>query len=56
MWEIHLLGDRRLLNTSDETARPVSVRSLELLALLVVQAGVPQPRERLAAALLADVH
>ena len=51
MWELHLLGDRRLLNTSDRSARPVSVRCLELLALLVIQAGVPQPRERLAAAL-----
>ena len=51
MWELHLLGDRRLLNTSDGSARPVSVRSLELLTLLIVQAGVPQPRERLATAL-----
>ena len=48
MLDVRFLGDRRVIDERDERSPSLSSRSLELLAFLVVHAGVPQHRSHLA--------
>jgi DNA-binding SARP family transcriptional activator/tetratricopeptide (TPR) repeat protein len=52
MLEVRLLGEQRI--THDDVGQVSSTRSIELLAFLVVHAGVPQRRQQLAETLWPD--
>lgn len=54
MLEVALLGEQAIIDTETGDAATRSPRSVALLAFLVAHAGVPQPRQRIAAAFWPD--
>ncbi|MGH3447829.1 MAG: ATP-binding protein, partial [Nocardioidaceae bacterium] len=54
MWNVYLLGEKRVVDSSATTHRRPSARSVELLALLVLHPGAPQARRHLAGQMWPD--
>ena len=56
MLRIALLGEQSIVDATSGAARSRSARSLALAAFLVLHAGLPQPRQRIASLFLSLIH